>query len=149
MTNGKKYSIIVGRTKHGSLVKRLRHQPLTLKTWVRFPYESPERHHPNGWCFVVLVARTRNLTQRLAQSATAHGFDALLRRFRVGSFTRRSKFPYKIPTARYRRDFYSRYAYTSKLEWNIRRVRGSHTTIRWYCGSAEKYEQSGKWVYYR
>ena len=26
----------------GPLVKRLRHQPLTLKTWVRFPYGSPK-----------------------------------------------------------------------------------------------------------
>ena len=47
LTNNEKYCIIVGRTKNGSLVKRLRHQPLTLKTWVRFPYESPNRTYPN------------------------------------------------------------------------------------------------------
>ena len=27
----------------GPLVKRLRHRPLTAKTWVRFPYGSPEK----------------------------------------------------------------------------------------------------------
>ena len=33
-------------------------------------------------------------TQHLAQSATVHGFETLLRRFRVGSLAWRSKFPY-------------------------------------------------------
>ncbi len=28
---------------NGPLVKRLRHRPLTAKTWVRFPYGSPEK----------------------------------------------------------------------------------------------------------
>ena len=32
----------------GPLVKRLRHRPLTAKTWVRFPYGSPIEYFPNG-----------------------------------------------------------------------------------------------------
>ena len=31
----------------GPLVKRLRHRPLTAKTWVRFPYGSPKVPNPN------------------------------------------------------------------------------------------------------
>ena len=37
---------------NGSLVKRLRHQPLTLKTWVRFPYESPRQDTSNEVSFL-------------------------------------------------------------------------------------------------
>ena len=43
MTNRNKCSIIIERTTHGSLVKRLRHGPLKAETWVRFPYESPKK----------------------------------------------------------------------------------------------------------
>ena len=34
--------------RQGPLVKRLRHRPLTAKTWVRFPYGSPKEKHPNN-----------------------------------------------------------------------------------------------------
>ena len=41
------------------MVKRLRHQPLTLKTWVRFPYESPSKKKQTslmGVCFFFVCA---------------------------------------------------------------------------------------------
>ena len=40
-----------GKAKNGRLVKRLRHQPLTLKTWVRFPYRSPQNEALQMECF--------------------------------------------------------------------------------------------------
>ena len=46
-------------------------------------------------------------TQHLAQSATVHGFETLLRRFRVGSLAGRSKFPYKIPSGSMPSGFFS------------------------------------------
>ena len=61
--------IIVKQCKNGSLVKRLRHQPLTLKTWVRFPYESPIKcGHLNGVRFLFLGDLVLgNRTQRTYQ----------------------------------------------------------------------------------
>ena len=38
-----KIKSLASKSKSGSLVKRLRHRPLTPVTWVRFPYESPKR----------------------------------------------------------------------------------------------------------
>ena len=65
------------------MVKRLRHQPLTLKTWVRFPYGSPtteSRTEVLLFLFLSLVDPYAHQTQRLAQSATVHGFAFAARR---------------------------------------------------------------------
>ena len=72
MTNPIKSSIIIERICHGSLVKRLRHQPLTLKTWVRFPYESPAQESRTMvllFLFPVPVTRT---SSNPAQRRNAH-----------------------------------------------------------------------------
>ena len=93
MTNHKSCGRIFRQGKNGRLVKRLRHQPLTLKTWVRFPYRSPKQQDTK-WCPVLFCRPVRFRPQRLARSAAARGFETLLRRFRVGSLEGRSKFPY-------------------------------------------------------
>ena len=55
----------------GPLVKRLRHRPLTAKTWVRFPYGSPKNEiHKCVSRFFALVPRTRNLTYLRAKPKT-------------------------------------------------------------------------------
>ena len=38
---------IMALAENGPLVKRLRHRPLTAKTWVRFPYGSPKKQIPH------------------------------------------------------------------------------------------------------
>ena len=102
-----------GKAKNGRLVKRLRHQPLTLKTWVRFPYRSPahRKHHICGaFLFCVLVTGTRNLTQHEhAPRASCYGFAYRHRRYTASRgairhhrysrnafyiFIPRSRFPY-------------------------------------------------------
>ena len=97
LTNCERCGRISRQGKTGRLVKRLRHQPLTLKTWVRFPYRSPahRKHHICGaFLFCVLVAgtfRPHSREQRalfIAMSIIAlffHrsariGFETLLRR---------------------------------------------------------------------
>ena len=42
---------------YGPLVKRLRHHPFTVVTWVRVPYGSPAKSTPFSVCFFA-VART-------------------------------------------------------------------------------------------
>ena len=61
------------------------------------------------WCFSFSVVGDpyAHRTQHLAQSATVHGFETLLRRFRVGSLVGRSKFPYKIPSGSMPSGFFS------------------------------------------
>ena len=58
---------------HGSLVKRLRHRPLTPKTGVRFPYESPLIGTPERfyipWQLVLVTMRVHlfpSRTQKLS-----------------------------------------------------------------------------------
>ena len=60
LTNAFRCDIIIKHLTNGSLVKRLRHQPLTLKTWVRFPYGSPNKNTTRfGWYFYFLMRRNR------------------------------------------------------------------------------------------
>ena len=109
MTNHKSCGRIFRQGKNGRLVKRLRHQPLTLKTWVRFPYRSPQNEALQMECFFHSVEagtfRPHSREQRALFIAmfiialffyrfARIGFEILLRRFRVGSLAGRSKFPY-------------------------------------------------------
>ena len=48
---------------YGPLVKRLRHHPFTVVTWVRVPYGSPaKKHRKHPVLFCCLVLRTGNTT---------------------------------------------------------------------------------------
>ena len=65
LTNWERYGRISRQGKNGRLVKRLRHQPLTLKTWVRFPYRSPQNEALHLECFFhSVVAGTFRLHSR-------------------------------------------------------------------------------------
>ena len=58
LTNRFQSSIIDKQSSDGRLVKRLRHQPLTLKTWVRFPYRSPQKESTLRCALFFVVMRS-------------------------------------------------------------------------------------------
>ena len=67
---------------NGPLVKRLRHRPLTAKTWVRFPYGSPTRKDEHFGVRLFLLptraasgAASETQSPSLAKYAPSHGFE--------------------------------------------------------------------------
>ena len=51
--------------KYGSLVKRLRHRPLTAETGVRFPYESPNKTTDRIGGFILSILLLYQLAQKV------------------------------------------------------------------------------------
>ncbi len=66
------FCVIIPPLQKGPLVKRLRHRPLTAKTWVRFPYGSPKKKRHSSECLFFFAD-----SYRIGSSPKSKGFWAM------------------------------------------------------------------------